>query len=176
MLLEAFTRKETLTLTKCSSSRLAGLEVHKLIIPTRVGGIPFFTWEQLISIRLLEELQDSLKPKDRYAIAQFLQSCSYDEACHKLLLAQVGEQFFWLRPDWKNFGEVMRQVEGDRDIRHCEAYKIVVLPSLDSVVADIWHQAEHHHSIDFGSFKTRAKVKPKNFRAIGLLSQFRKSA
>jgi hypothetical protein len=166
MLLEAFTRKETLTLTKCSSSRLIGLEAHELIIPTRIGGVPFFTWEQLISIRLLEELQDSLKPKTRHAIARFLQACNYDQNCHHLRLAQIGDRCFWLREDWKNFAEIMRSIEGDRKRDHAEAYAVTVLPSLASVVADIWHQAEVCQAIDFESFKARAKVKPGRLGAI----------
>lgn len=166
MLLEVFTRKETLTLTKCSSSRLTGLEAHNLVIPTRVGGVPFFTWEQLISIRLLEELQDSLKPKSRHAIAAFLQASNYDSACHKFRLAQLDDRYFWLSPDWKNFGEIMRQLERDRPLSQLKAYEVTVLPSLDSIVAEMWHQAEHHPEIDFQSFKARAKVSPKEQGAI----------
>lgn len=163
-----FTRKETMQLTGCTSSRLAYLEKVGLIIPYRYGtnsGRPtvVFSWEQLLEIRAIRNLRhEDVSLQTVRKIIEFLDQSGYDNSLRNKQLVIVGDEVFWIELDWSDFGTNMPTAlkVGSKKNRGIGQYVLLVIPPLLDIVKDIWEAAQNSKVIDFPSFKERAKAVP----------------
>ena len=161
-----FTRKETMQLTGCTSSRFAYLEKVGLIVPYRYGtsgGRPtvVFSWEQFLEIRAIRNLrQEDISLQTFRKIIEFLDKSGYDNSLRNKQLVVVGDEVFWIEQDWSDFGAQMPtalQVAGKKK-KGVGQYVLLVIPPLIDLVNDIWEAAKDSKVIDFQSFKQRAKA------------------
>jgi DNA-binding transcriptional MerR regulator len=163
-LIEGFTRSETLALTETTSNRLQYLEKAELIIPQRVGRsrkpTVLYTWEQVLEIRAIKHLRQEISLQTVRKIVDFLNESGFDDSLRDKQLVVINDEVFWIRRDWKDFPEKMPavvKVAGTAN-KGVGQYILLVIPSLAKIVDDIWEAAENSTTIDFESFKQRAKV------------------
>jgi DNA-binding transcriptional MerR regulator len=163
-----FTRKETMQLTGCTSSRLAYLEKVGLIVPYRYGAssgrpIVVFSWEQLLEIRAIRNLrQEEISLQTVRKIIEFLDKSGYDNSLRNKQLVVVGDEVFWVEQDWSDFGANMPTAlkVADKKNKGVGQYVLLVIPPLIDLVNDIWEVAKDSKVIDFQSFQQRAKAVP----------------
>lgn len=163
-----FTRKETMQLTGCTSSRLAYLEKVGLIVPYRYGtnsGRPIvvFSWEQLLEIRAIRNLrQEDISLQTVRKIIDFLDKSGYNNALRNKQLVVVNDEVFWIEQDWSDFGANMPKAVkvAGKNSQEVGQYVLIVIPPLIDIVNDIWESAKNSKIINFESFKQRAKAIP----------------
>ena len=165
--MSGFTRQETIHLAGCTSSRLAYLEKVGLVIPYRFGnnGRPtvVFSWEQLLEIRAIKNLRkEDVSLQTVRRIIKFLDDSGYDNSLRDKQLVVVGDEVFWIKQDWSDFGENMPttvKVAGKNN-KEVGQYVLLVIPPLTDIVSDIWEAAKRSEVVDFKSFEQRAKAIP----------------
>jgi DNA-binding transcriptional MerR regulator len=165
--MSGFTRQETIHLAGCTSSRLAYLEKVGLVIPYRFGnnGRPtvVFSWEQLLEIRAIKNLRkEDVSLQTVRKIIKFLDESGYDNSLRDKQLVVVGDEVFWIKQDWSDFGENIPttvKVAGKNN-QEVGQYVLLVIPPLTDIVSDIWEAAKRSEVVDFKSFEQRAKALP----------------
>jgi DNA-binding transcriptional MerR regulator len=165
--MSGFTRQETIHLAGCTSSRLAYLEKVGLVIPYRFGnnGRPtvVFSWEQLLEIRAIKNLRkEDVSLQTVRKIIKFLDESGYDNSLRDKQLVVVGDEVFWIKQDWSDFGENIPttvKVAGKNN-KEVGQYVLLVIPPLTDIVSDIWEAARKSEVVDFNSFEQRAKAFP----------------
>jgi DNA-binding transcriptional MerR regulator len=165
--MSGFTRQETIHLAGCTSSRLAYLEKVGLVIPYRFGnnGRPtvVFSWEQLLEIRAIKNLRkEDVSLQTVRKIIKFLDESGYDNSLRDKQLVVVGDEVFWIKQDWSDFGENIPttvKVAGKNN-KEVGQYVLLVIPPLTDIVSDIWEAAKRSEVVDFKSFEQRAKALP----------------
>ncbi len=161
-----FTRQETIHLAGCTSSRLAYLEKVGLIIPYRFGNnarpTVIFSWEQLLEIRAIKNLRRDVSLQTVRKLIKFLDDSGYDNSLRDKQLVVVGEEIFWVKQDWSDFGENLPtavKVAG-KSGQQVGQYVLIVIPRLIDIVNEIWEAARKSKVVDFKSFERRAKALP----------------
>jgi DNA-binding transcriptional MerR regulator len=165
--MSGFTRQETIHLAGCTSSRLAYLEKVGLVIPYRFGnnGRPtvVFSWEQLLEIRAIKNLRkEDVSLQTVRKIIKFLDESGYDNSLRDKQLVVVGDEVFWIKQDWSDFGENIPttvKVAGKNN-KEVGQYVLLVIPPLIDIVNDIWEAARKSEVVDLRSFEQRAKALP----------------
>jgi DNA-binding transcriptional MerR regulator len=165
--MSGFTRQEAIHLAGCTSSRLAYLEKVGLVIPYRFGnnGRPtvVFSWEQLLEIRAIKNLRkEDVSLQTVRKIIKFLDESGYDNSLRDKQLVVVGDEVFWIKQDWSDFGENIPttvKVAGKNN-KEVGQYVLLVIPPLTDIVSDIWEAARKSEVVDFNSFEQRAKAFP----------------
>ncbi|MEH2387301.1 MAG: MerR family transcriptional regulator [Nostoc sp.] len=164
--MSGFTRQETMHLAGCTSSRLAYLEKVGLVIPYRFGinarPTVIFSWEQLLEIRAIRNLRKNISLQTVRKIIKFLDDSGYDNGLRDKQLVVIGEEVFWVKQDWSDFGENLPTAVkvADKSNKQVGQYVLLVIPSLIDIVNEIWEAARQSKVIDFKSFEQRAKVLP----------------
>jgi hypothetical protein len=95
-------------------------------------------------------------------IIKFLDESGYDNSLRDKQLVVVGDEVFWIKQDWSDFGENIPttvKVAGKRN-RAIGQYVLLVIPPLTDIVNDIWEAARRSEVVDFKSFEQRAKALP----------------
>lgn len=162
-----FTRQETLTLTGCTSSRLAYLEKVGLIIPHRIGNnkrpLVLFTWEQLLEIRAIKNLRKDVSLQTVRNIISFLDESGFDSTLKDKMMVVIDEEVFWVQPDLSDIGQRLPKavkVAAKRN-KGIGQYILVTIPPFSAILGEIWHAARESSAVvDFESFKGRAKAEP----------------
>ncbi|BAZ16492.1 hypothetical protein NIES4071_83690 [Calothrix sp. NIES-4071] len=164
--MSGFTRQETMHLAGCTSSRLAYLEKVGLIVPYRFGNnarpTVIFSWEQLLEIRAIKNLRKDVSLQTVRKLIKFLDDSGYDNSLRDKQLVVVGEEIFWVKQDWSDFGENLPtavKVAG-KSGKQVGQYVLIVIPPLIDIVNEIWEAARKSKVVDFNSFERRAKTLP----------------
>jgi DNA-binding transcriptional MerR regulator len=164
--MSGFTRQETMHLAGCTSSRLAYLEKVSLIVPYRFGNnarpTVIFSWEQLLEIRAIKNLRKDVSLQTVRKLIKFLDDSGYDNSLRDKQLVVVGEEIFWVKQDWSDFGENLPtavKVAGKSD-KQVGQYVLIVIPPLIDIVNEIWKAARKSKIVNFKSFEKRAKTLP----------------
>jgi hypothetical protein len=95
-------------------------------------------------------------------IINFLDESGYDNSLRDKQLVVVGDEVFWMKQDWSDFGDnIPRTVKiADKRDTSVGQYVLLVIPPLTDIVNDIWESAKNSKIIDFKSFQQRAKALP----------------
>jgi DNA-binding transcriptional MerR regulator len=164
-LIDGFTRRETLALAETTSNRLQYLERAGLIIPQRVGlskkPTVLYTWEQVLEIRTIRNLREGTSLQAVRKIIQFLNEHGFEGTLRDKQLVVVDDDVFWVRTDWSDFADRMPEAlkVASKNGKGIGNYTLIVIPTLASIVEDIWETAKASQVIDFSSFKERVKNK-----------------
>jgi DNA-binding transcriptional MerR regulator len=164
--MSGFTRQETMHLAGCTSSRLAYLEKVGLIIPYRFGNnarpIVIFSWEQLLEIRAIKNLRKDVSLQTVRKIIKFLDDSGYDNSLRDKQLVVIGEEVFWVKQDWSDFGDRLPATVkvADKSNKQVGQYVLLLIPPLTDIVNEIWEAANKSKVIDLKSFEQRAKALP----------------
>ncbi|MCG9890206.1 MAG: MerR family transcriptional regulator [Thermosynechococcaceae cyanobacterium MS004] len=164
-LIDGFSRREVISLTGCTSSRLAYLEKSGLIIPERVGetGRPLvlFSWEQLLEIRAIKNLRKDVSLQKVRKIIDFLNTKGYSESLRDKNIVVINDEVYWLDPGWSDLPGLMMKVAGpsSEGLGQLAYYELIVISSLNQLVEDVWASARDSKVVNFEAFKQRAKVK-----------------
>jgi DNA-binding transcriptional MerR regulator len=165
-LIEGFTRRETLDLTKTTSNRLQYLERADLVVPTRIGASQkptvLYAWEQVLEIRAIKNLRQEVSLQTVRKIIKFLDDRGFDNSLRDKQMIVVDEDVFWVNTDWTDFHTQMPAVlktvgKNGKDVGQ---YTLIVIPPLIDIVDEIWENAKRSSIVDFEHFKERAKAKP----------------
>ncbi len=143
-----FTRREVLAATKTTSNKLQYLERKALINPCRVErtGKPtvLYSLEQMIAIALnkqLKNIDSNCAASLIYFLANFDRPQGFDYAGKSLYCVGSEASF-----------DVTALV---KDIEVLTQYKLVVIPDLGEILAEIIVNAKSSEIIDFESFRDR---------------------
>lgn len=163
IVIEGFTRQETLKLTGCTSSRLSYLEKVGLIVPTRVGNntrpTVLFTWEQLLEIKAIKELRKDVSLQTVRKIVEFLNENGYDDSLRDKQLIVLDDEVFWVSPDWSDLPTALRVAS--KSSKGVGQYILFICPPFADIVSEIWDAAkENSNVVNFEDFKRRAKARP----------------
>lgn len=163
-IIDGFTRTETLALTETTSNRLQYLEKAGLIIPQRIGRsrkpTVVFTWEQVLEIRAIKHLRQEISLQTVRRVVNFLNESGFNDSLRNKQLVVIDDEVFWIRLDWQDFPEKMPsavKVAGSRG-KGVGQYTLLVIPALTEIVNEVWKAAKESETIDFESFKQRAKA------------------
>lgn len=163
ILINGFSRKETINLTGCTSSRLAYLEKAELIIPARIDNIVVFSWEQLLEIRAIKNLRKDVSLQTVRKIIEFLNREGYDDSLRDKQIVVINGEVYWLEPEFSDLPGLMMKIagKGDKHLGQLTHYELIVIPTLNQVVKEVWESAKESEVVDFSAFKQRAKAQPK---------------
>jgi len=163
-IIDGFTRTETLALTETTSNRLQYLEKAGLIIPQRIGKsrkpTVVYTWEQVLEIRAIKHLRQEISLQTVRRVVNFLNESGFDDSLRNKQLVVIDDEVFWIRPDWQDFPEKMPstvKVAGSQG-KGVGQYTLLVIPALTEIVNEVWKAAKESETVDFESFKQRAKA------------------
>ena len=163
-IIDGFTRTETLALTETTSNRLQYLEKVGLVIPQRIGKsrkpTVVYTWEQVLEIRAIKHLRQEISLQTVRRVVDFLNESGFDDSLRNKQLVVIDDEVFWIRLDWQDFPEKMPsaiKVAGAQG-KGIGQYTLLVIPALTEVVNEVWKVAKESETIDFESFKQRAKA------------------
>jgi len=165
VLIQGFTRQETLKLTGCTSSRLSYLEKVGLVVPTRIGSnkrpTVLYTWEQLLEIRAIKTLRKDVSLQTVRKIVETLNDRGFDDSLRDKSLVIVGDDVLWVTPDdWSDFEVPKALIVASKGGRGVGEFVLLVVPPFAEIIRELWKAAEESKVIDFESFKQRAKAKP----------------
>ncbi|WP_036477997.1 MerR family transcriptional regulator [Myxosarcina sp. GI1] len=159
-----FTRRETIELSGATSNQLQYLERSGLIVPSRITEnrkkpLVFYTWEQILEIRAVRDLNDrNISLETRRRIIEFLDNSKIDNRLRDKLLVAVGEDVFWVNRDWSDLGKKMKRVVSSKF--DTIQFSFVVIPGVQDIIEQVWEVAEKSQVVDLNEFKRRAKAKP----------------
>jgi DNA-binding transcriptional MerR regulator len=160
--MDGFTRQETLALTQITSSRLAYLDRTQVVVPEKYGNpkkpTVIYRWEQLLEIRTIANLRKQISLQMVRRLVAFLDTHGLDATLHDKHLVTTPDEVFLVNPDWSDLPQVMKVA--DRQDQGVGQLVLLVLPPLNTVIADLWRAAETSKVVDFDSFKQRAKTAP----------------
>jgi DNA-binding transcriptional MerR regulator len=158
---EGFTRKEVMNLAHTTSNRLQYLERASLINPYRIEktgrATVLYTWEQLLEIRAIKNLRQSISLQTVRKIIEFLDKSGFDDSLRDKQLICIDEDIYWVKRNWEEMPEILK-VAAKRG-KGVSQYMLLVIPALIDIVDEVWKAAEKSDVVDMASFKQRAKVK-----------------
>ncbi len=160
--MEGFTRQETLALTNTTSSRLAYLDRTGVVVPEKYGNSKkptvIYRWEQVIEIRVINDLRQKISLQTVRKIVQFLEESGFDTSLKDKHLVVVNDEVFWVMPDWSDMPRIMK-VAGKKN-KGLGQFVLIVLPPISDIIKAVWETAKNSKVIDFESFKRRARAEP----------------
>ena len=163
-IINGFTRTETLALTETTSNRLQYLEKAGLIIPHRIGKsrkpTVLYTWEQVLEIRAIKHLRQEISLQTVRRIVNFLSESGFDDSLRNKQLVVIDDEVFWIQLDWQDFPQKRPsavKVAGSQG-KGVGQYTLLVIPALTEIVNEVWKAAKESETVDFESFKQRAKA------------------
>lgn len=164
VIIQGFTRQETLALTGTTSNRLQYLERSQLVIPQRIGKsrkpTVLYTWEQVLEIRAIKNLRQEISLQTVRKIINFLDKSGFDDSLTDKQLIVIDDEVLWVQQDWKDFPEKIPsalKVAGKRS-KDVGQYVLLVISPLSEIVNEVWEAAKKSSMIDFESFKQRARA------------------
>lgn len=158
---EGFTRKEVIDLAGTTSNRLQYLERASLITPHRLEktgrATVLYTWEQLLEIRAIKNLRQSISLQTVRKIIEFLNKSGFDDSLRDKQLICVDEEVYWVNRNWEEMPEILK-VAAKRG-KSVGQYTLLVIPALIDIVDEVWEAAEKSNVVDMASFQQRAKAR-----------------
>ena len=158
---ERFTRREVIDLASTTSNRLQYLERSELIKPHRIEktgrATVLYTWEQLLEIRAIKNLRQSITLQTVRKIIEFLDKSGFDDSLRDKQLICVDDDVFWVKPNWEEMPEILRIAA--KKGKSVGQYTLLVIPALIDLVDEIWEAAANSKVVDMNSFQQRAKTK-----------------
>ena len=158
---EDFTRKEIIDLAGTTSNRLQYLERANLITPHRIEktgrATVLYTWEQLLEIRAIKNLRQSISLQTVRKIIEFLNKSGFDDSLRDKQLICVNEEVYWVDRNWEGMPEILKvAAKRGKDVGQ---YTLLVIPALIDIVDEVWEAAEQSNVVDMASFQQRAKAR-----------------
>ena len=158
---EGFTRKEIIDLAWTTSNRLQYLERANLITPHRLEktgrATVLYTLEQLLEIRAIKNLRQSISLQTVRKIIEFLNKSGFDDSLRDKQLICVDEEVYWVNRNWEEMPDILK-VAAKRG-ESVGQYTLLVIPALIDIVDEVWEAAEQSNVVDIASFQQRAKAR-----------------
>jgi DNA-binding transcriptional MerR regulator len=165
ILIAGFTRQETLRLTGYTASRLAYVMKIGLVTPRKIKvrgrSCSVFSWEQLLELRVIQQLRKSTSLQTIRQVMAALQTCGFDRKLHQKQLIVVNNEVFWLQDPGaqpSNQAVILQLTSQKRG--PVGQFVLSVIPQLYTMIQDIWQVAEQSAVIDFASFQQRFRPEP----------------
>lgn len=150
---QQFTRQEAIVLSEATTGHLAYLERIGLVVPIKYDDsakpfLSFYTWEQIIMIRLLYSLKGQI-PADRMGgVVDFVRDVVFGDHLYEDRFAVINGRLYLCRSDWGDLPELM-QVASDRTISDFQGqFTVVILPSIRSIVEEILRTAGQIYNLN----------------------------
>lgn len=157
---QQFTRQEAIVLSEATTGHLAYLERIGLVMPIKYDDfakpfLMFYTWEQIILIRLLYSLKGQI-PADRMGgVVDFVQTVVFGDQLYEDRFAVINGRLYLCRPDWSDLPELM-QVANDRTISDFQGqFTVVILPSIRSIAEEILRVAGEIYNLNADALENK---------------------
>jgi hypothetical protein len=153
-------------LTGATSNQLQYLERSGLISPERVWNGKrrpevYYDWQKLLEIRAIRSLREKTSLQTIRKILDFFEAYAIDATLRDKQIVAVDGEVFWVKTDWSDFGEQMHVLKiADKKGKGIGQYLMLVVPSFNDVVAEVWEAARASKVVDLASFKGRALAQP----------------
>jgi DNA-binding transcriptional MerR regulator len=147
-MIRGFSRQEVLSLTSLNSNKLSYLDRTDLVKPQKVGNPKrpkvFYSWEQLLQLKVIERLRERLSLQEIRKVLDFLKGRDYEPSLFTCRLVFVGPQLYLIE-DWEDFGQVVLKVSG------VNKGQIVIheIGVIGNLMAELSNRAERNHVTDF---------------------------
>lgn len=157
--MERFTRRETLLLTRSSSSRLNYLERNGIIVPQRFSDRcrpeVSYTWEQILEIRAINKLRRQTSFQTIRKILAFLDEHGIERSLRTKQFLVTPDSVSWIRSRLSGAPEIV-QIVGKSN-RHAGQLLLTALPPWASLLEDVWDVTKTAKVIDFQRFKQKVE-------------------
>jgi len=153
---KGFTRKEVMALTGLKSGRLSYFDRTKLVQPEKIGDpkhpVVLYAWEQLLELRAITKLRDSLPLQQIRQIIQFLRKSGYEDGLYNKPLLFINSSLC-LATEKNELGErLAMEVLGN----HSGQLVFDWIDPLGRLDQEVEEDARTNPAINFESFKNRA--------------------
>jgi hypothetical protein len=166
-----FTQRETVVLTRTSSSRLAYLAKTGIVTPHGHADSPAdlshadgncrddwrYDWEQILELRAINHLRQKMSLQTIRKIVAFLEIHGSDRCLHNKQLIVTDHAVDWVKPHPNTQLPQIVQVVGPAN-KHVGQFKLPAIPSVASLVNEVWDAARRSNVIDFERFQQRART------------------
>ena len=152
--MQHFTRRETVILTRTSSTRLTYLAKTGVVVPIADPGNAaqkaYYTWKQILELRAIRHLRRQVSLQMIRKVLAFLEGSGCG-ALHDKHLVIADGAIHWVQSRDKTEPQVV-QVAARAD-RHVGQLNLVTLPLLMNFTDVVWETARSSKVIDFESFR-----------------------
>ena len=154
--MQHFTRRETVILTRTSSTRLTYLAKTGMVVPIADADDTaqkyYYTWEQILELRTIRHLRRQVSLQMIRKVLAFLEGAGCGALHDKCLVIENGA-IHWVQPRENTEPQVV-QVAARAD-RHVGQLKLMTIPSFINFADEVWETARSSKVIDFESFRQR---------------------
>jgi DNA-binding transcriptional MerR regulator len=155
--MQYFSRRETVILTRTSPGQLAYLARIGIVIPLhrecdRVQQV-YYSWEQVLELRAIRHLRRQVSLQMIRKILDFLDGIGSDRSLRNKHLVIANGAVTWVQLE-DSASPTVVQVAAKAN-RHVGQLQLMALPTLNTLVDDIWETARRSKVIDFESFRQR---------------------
>lgn len=133
-------KQQAMKLAGATSNQLQYLERANLVVPTRT--LPagkkkpevFYTWQQVLQIRAIRDLRESLSLKTIRLVLDYVQGSDYyDEANRGKQLVAIDDAVLWVSGDWSDLGAKFATVLANKP-SSVGQYSLTVIPTPWDVI------------------------------------------
>ncbi len=160
--MEQFTRHETVVLTRTSPGRLAYLARTGIVVPAYIQQgqalRSFYSWEQILELRAIQNLRRQVSLQTIRKILDFLECASRDRRLYDKHLVVADDGVEWVVSTPEVPPHVIQVA--DRGNRNVGQLKLLMTSPKADVIQDVWNAARRSQVIDFESFRRRALESP----------------
>jgi DNA-binding transcriptional MerR regulator len=158
---DKFTRQEVMILADVTSNQLQYLERTELIKPERIWNNKkkpdvYYSWKELLQIKVIRNLRKVTSLQTIRKILGFFEAYHVE---HKLMnegritiniletqrIAVINDEVFWIDEDGSDLGKTILNSKG------IGVYKLLVMPTFQELVNEVWETAERSNLIDIKS-------------------------
>ena len=163
MIIDGFTRQETIALTGLTSARLHYFDRTGLVKPKKYGKtkrpICIYSWEQLLQLIAIKDLRRKISLQTVRTIIDTLGKGGFSDSLRDKHLVVAGDTVLWVEDSWKDFPEKILTVAGTKSGKN--QYVFAFMITIDDLITTVWKNARKAKKrIDIESFEERAKATP----------------
>lgn len=157
----SFRRIEVTEVTGSTSNQLQSLERAGLIVPHRYKDlgrvVVAYTRNQILQIKAINRLREQISFQKVKNIINYLNENGHSDSLYDKHLVVVGNDVFWVQPDWSNICSEMATVLkiASKKQKGVGQYTLLVIPPLIEAVEEIRKAARKSKILDIKDFLQR---------------------
>lgn len=156
MVTKGFTRKEVMALTGLKSGQLSYFDHTRLVQPEKIGNLKhpvvLYIWEQLLELRAIAKLRDSLSLQQIRQVIKFLRESGYEDGLYNKPLLFINSSLCLTTEKNELGAHLAMEVLGN----HSGQLVFDWIDPLGQLDKEVEEDARTNPAIDFESFKNRA--------------------
>ncbi len=161
-IINGFTRQEVLgLLPELTSSKLSYLDRINLIVPKKIPPkskkpICIYSWEQLLELKAICNLRESVSLQTIQKISKYLVENGFSDSYRDKSLVVTGGEVYWIMAS--EYGSQLPKILA---LAKEQGQYALILPSVQEMATDVWETQEKIKPVDQKRFEELATIKPK---------------